>query len=129
LLGRLRAATVEAPPPALIDGLMSLGYGVAYRVRSDALCHIRADIAEAFAGLLIPQDQAAWRPHITIQNKAKPAVAKTLFAELSAAFRPRPLVIAGLAAWHYRGGPWSPIAAYRFGGGRAMKVPSPLIPS
>ena len=129
LLGRLRAATLDAPPPAIIDGLMSLGYGVAYRVRSDALCQIRADIAEAFAAMLIPQDQAAWRPHITVQNKAKPVVAKALLAALSAEFKPRPLVIAGLAAWHYRGGPWSPIAAYRFGGGRAMKTPPPLIAS
>ena len=113
----------------MIDGLMSLGYGVAYRVRSDALCQIRADIAEAFATMLIPQDQAAWRPHITVQNKAKPVAAKELLAVLSAEFKPRPLVIAGLAAWHYRGGPWSPIAAYRFGGGRAMKTPAPLIAS
>lgn len=110
----------------MIDGLMSLGYGVAYRVRSDALCQIRAEIAEAFAALLIPQDRAAWRPHITIQNKARPAVAKALLVELSTAFSPRLLVIAGLAAWHYQGGPWTPIAAYRFGGGRAMKTPPPL---
>jgi 2'-5' RNA ligase superfamily len=129
LLGRLRAATLDAPPPAMIDGLMSLGYGVAYRIRSDALCQIRADIAEAFAGLLIPQDQAAWRPHITIQNKAKPVIAKELLMQLSAEFKPRPLMIAGLAAWHYMGGPWWPIAAYRFGGGRAMKTPPPLIAS
>jgi hypothetical protein len=129
LLGRLRAATLDPPPLAMIDGLMSLGYGVAYRIRSDALCQIRADIAEAFADMLIPQDQAAWRPHVTIQNKAKPAIAKALLAELSAGFRSRPLDIAGLAAWHYRGRPWSPIAAYRFGGGRAMKTPSPLIHS
>jgi 2'-5' RNA ligase superfamily len=127
LLGRLRSAALDPAPPAIIDGLMSLGYGVAYRVRSDALCQIRADIADAFEGLLIPQDQAIWRPHITIQNKARPAVAKALLAELSAAFKPRPLTIAGLAAWHYLGGPWSPIAAYRFGGGRAMKTPPPLI--
>lgn len=129
LLGRLRAATCVPPPTAMIDGLMSLGYGVAYRVRSDTLCQIRAEIAEAFAGLLIPQDLATWRPHITIQNKARPAEAKALLAELSAGFTPRPLAIAGLAAWYYRGGSWSPIAAYRFGGGRAMKTPPPLAAS
>jgi 2'-5' RNA ligase len=126
LLGRLREATRDAAPSAVIDGLMSLGYGVAYRIRSDALCRIRADLAGAFAGLLIPQDQAAWRPHITIQNKARPAIAKALMAELSSRFAPRSVEIAGLAAWHYQEGPWSPIAAYRFGGGRVMKTPPPL---
>lgn len=129
LLGRLREETRATPPPVLIDGLMSLGYGVAYRVRSSALGAARANLAEAFADLLIPQDRATWRPHVTIQNKAKPAVAKALLSQLEAQFQPRPLNIAGLAAWHYRGGPWSPIAAYRFGGGHSMKVPPPLIAS
>jgi 2'-5' RNA ligase len=113
----------------MIDGLMSLGYGVAYRVRSAALEAARDGIAEAFTDLLIPQDRAVWRPHVTIQNKARPAIAKALLAQLEAGFQPRPLSIAGLAAWHYRGGPWSPIAAYRFDGGHSMKVPPPLIAS
>lgn len=113
----------------MIDGLMSLGYGVAYRVRSDDLEDARANIAEAFAPLLIPQDQASWRPHVTIQNKATPAVAKALLTEITKSFIRRRLTIAGLAAWHYQGGPWAPIAAYRFGGGRAMKIPPPLIAS
>ena len=129
LLGRLREETRAPSPPAIIDGLMSLGYGVAYRVRSDALEEARGNLAEAFAALLIPQDQARWRPHVTIQNKAKTTIAKALLTTLEAEFQPRPLIIAGLAAWHYRGGPWSPIAAYRFGGGHTMKVPPPLIAS
>ncbi len=129
LLGRLREEARRPPPPAMIDGLMSLGYGVAYRVRSEDLEIARANIAEAFAAMLIPQDQASWRPHVTIQNKAKPAVAKALLNELAKSFITRRLSIAGLAAWHYQGGPWAPIAAFRFGGGRAMKLPPPLINS
>ena len=31
---------------------------------------------------------------------------KALAEALRADFQPRPFVIAGLAAWHYRGGPW-----------------------
>ena len=31
-------------------------------------------------------------------------------------FRPRPLAIAGLAAWHYRGGPWEPAMTAMFRG-------------
>jgi 2'-5' RNA ligase superfamily len=129
LLGRLRAEAQSPAPPAMIDGLMSLGYGVAYRVRSPQLESARAAIAEAFAGLLIPQDLAHWRPHVTIQNKASPAEAKALLARLLDGFTPRPLIVAGLAAFYYRGGPWEPIAAFRFGGGRTMKVPPPFVRS
>src|SRR3546814_19267462 len=56
--------------------------------------------------LLVPQDQGRPRFHITVQNKVEPAEAKALADELRRAFRPRPLAIAGLADWHYRGGPW-----------------------
>lgn len=127
LLSRLQAETVTPAPPAMIDGLMSLGYGVAYRVRSPALEASRANVADAFSGLLIPQDQATWRPHVTIQNKATPAQAKALLTRLSAEFALKPLIIAGLAAFYYRGGPWEPIAAFRFGGGRPMKTPPPFV--
>jgi hypothetical protein len=92
-----------------------MGRGVGYRVDSPGLAEIRAELAHAFTGLLTPQDQAGWRPHITIQNKVEPAVAKALHAELAARFVPRPLGLAGLAAWFYRGGPWEQIARYPFG--------------
>lgn len=123
LLRRLRDATAASLPLATLDALVSLDTGVAYRVSSADLAYVRADLAEAFTGLLTPQDQSLWWPHITIQNKVKPVVAKALLARLWAAFKPRKLVIAGLAAYHYSEGVWLPIAAYRFGGGRAMKPP------
>lgn len=129
LLGRLKEETRSPVPKAILSGVMLLGYGVAYRVDSPALEEARDNLAEAFRGMLTPQDQARWRPHVTIQNKAKPSVAKALHASLSQTFAPQPLAIAGLAAYHYRGGPWEPIAAYRFGSGHAMKMPPPFIPS
>ena len=70
---------------------MMLGRGVAYRVDSPELLSIRDELAEEFRGLLIPQDQARPRLHITVQNKVEPAAAKMLHAELSATFKPRPL--------------------------------------
>jgi 2'-5' RNA ligase len=127
LIRRLQQETRSFEPKATITGLMSLGYGVAYRVDSPMLEEVRENLANAFDGLLIPQDQARWRPHVTIQNKAKPAVAKALLQNLTAIFSSRPLSIAGLAAYHYRGGPWEPIAAYRFGSGHPMKMPPPFI--
>ncbi|UZW56856.1 2'-5' RNA ligase family protein [Sphingobium sp. JS3065] len=103
---RLKGLCAGPSPGARLTEVMSLGRGVAYRVESPELMAMRDELADAFAGLLTPQDQGSPRFHITVQNKAEPAEAKMLVAELRRDFRARPLVIAGLAAWHYRGGPW-----------------------
>jgi len=116
-LDRRLAAYAAAPPPrATIAGVMDLGAGTAFRIDSEELEDIRGDLAEALRGLLIPQDQARWRPHITIQNKVEPKVAKALQQHLRATFQPRPLAIRGLASWRYLGGPWEPVKAYTFRG-------------
>lgn len=114
---RLAALAAECPPPvAHLSEVMMLGRGVAYRVDSPELLSIRDELAEEFRGLLIPQDQSSPRLHITVQNKVKPADAKMLHAELSAAFKPRLLAISGLTAHYYRGGPWEHIATWSFRG-------------
>jgi hypothetical protein len=93
---------------------MDLGAGTAFRVESEELEDIRLDLAEAFRGLLTPQDQAPWRSHITIQNKVEPREARQLQQRLRATFEPRPLAIKGLASWRYMGGPWEPIRTHVF---------------
>lgn len=113
---RLRVAVDRSAPSATIDRLINLGRGVALHVHAPELLSIRADLADAFRGLMTPQDQAKPRLHITIQNKVSPEQARALIDAMTPDFRPRPLAIAGLAVWHYRGGPWSPIAAFRFRG-------------
>ncbi|WP_226372711.1 2'-5' RNA ligase family protein [Allosphingosinicella flava] len=113
---RLGVITASSPPRATIAGILNLGGGTAFRVESEELKAIRASLAEAFRGLLTPQDQAGWRPHITIQNKVTPAAAKALQQELSIGFSIRPLGIAGLQSWAYRGGPWQPIRRHPFRG-------------
>jgi hypothetical protein len=87
---------------------------VALHVLSEGLAAIRDRIAYAFAGQLTPQDRAGWRAHVTIQNKVAPGVARTLLQSLQGSAVERPLRIAGLAAFHYRGGPWEPIARSAF---------------
>ena len=101
-------------PEARVSGLISLGRGVAYRIESPALVRIRAGLVEAFAGLLTPQDAGGWRPHVTIQNKVTPGVAKLLLDRLQRDFRPRSVELAGLATWWYRGGPWEPLSRHMF---------------
>jgi hypothetical protein len=105
---------------ARLASVVSLGHGVAYRIDSPDLVSVRARIADRFAPLLMPQDRAGWRPHITVQNKVKSGVARDLMGTLSADFTPRPLAIAGLGAWWYRGGPWELIGAWLFGSGHSM---------
>jgi 2'-5' RNA ligase len=112
---RLSEATRgQRAPVAKAAGLMSLGRGVAVRIESPGLTAIRRDLCEAFAGLLTPQDAGGWRPHVTIQNKVAPSMAKLLLGSLGKDFRAREVEIAGLAAWWYRGGPWEPISRHMF---------------
>jgi 2'-5' RNA ligase len=116
--GRLKAEVRIAPRPfASMGEPMLLDTGVILRVRSDALAALRERLAEAFTGMLVPQDAANWRPHVTIQNKANPAEAKRLHAQMTADFhRSRPLSLTGFATHFYRDGPWELIARYRFSG-------------
>jgi hypothetical protein len=116
-LGRRLATYAATPAPrATIAGVIDLGEGTALRIESEELEDIRYDLAQAMRGLLIPQDAAPWRPHITIQNKVEPREARRLQTQLRATFQPRPLSIKGLASWRYLGGPWEPIRSYVFRG-------------
>ena len=103
-------------PGASIDRPYSLGRGVAFRVRSPELEMMRGEIAENFHGSLTSQDSAGWVPHVTVQNKVDPVVAKELLLDLQAGFQPQPLRIDGLALHRYAGGPWEPLARYKFRG-------------
>lgn len=107
-------------PAARVARLLPLGRGVALGIDSPGLVAIRARLAQGLEGLLTPQDRAGWRPHITIQNKVPASEARTLLQDLNRDFAPRPIGIIGLAAWWYRGGPWEPIATFKFG--RSGKV-------
>lgn len=112
---RLRAeARGSSPPEGRVAGLLKFERGVALRVESPALEDIRARIADVFAPMLIPQDRAPWRPHVTIQNKVEPQVAAELYSTLAEGFAARAVSFTGLASWRYRGGPWEPIARYAF---------------
>jgi hypothetical protein len=113
---RLSLAARQPPPCASIAGLMDLGGGVAFRVVSEELDAIRDGISDHLHGLLGAQDAAGWRPHVTIQNKVPPKVARALLAGLEQSFHPRPLGIAGLSLHRYSGGPWETVARYPFRG-------------
>ena len=114
LADRVARASAAKPPRATVARIIDLGEGTALGVDSEELEAIRDELAEAFHGLLTPQDQAPWRPHVTIQNKVAPKEARALQQRLRADFAPRPLAIRGLAAWRYLDGPWEPIRSWSF---------------
>lgn len=111
---RLALCAAAPPPPATVAGIVDLGEGTALRIDSDALEAMRDDLAGALHGLLTPQDQAPWRPHVTVQNKVEPREARRLQQRLRATLLPRPLHIRALAAWRYRDGPWHKIRDFPF---------------
>ena len=116
-IGARLSVYAQVPPPhARLAGLIDLGGGTAFRVESDELEDLRADLAVALHGLLAAQDKGRWTPLVTIQNKVDPREAKRLQQSLRANFELRPLVIKGLASWHYLGGPWQPLRTYSFRG-------------
>lgn len=116
LRNRLSTFAEGARPLASIEGLMNLGGGVAFRVVSPDLDAIRAELSRELIGLLSAQDAGGWRPHVTIQNKVAPRVAKALINELEREFRSRPLIVKGLGLHRYMDGPWEGIAVYPFRG-------------
>ena len=101
-------------PNAMIDGIMDLGGGVAFRVVSTDLDRIREELASGFHGLLSAQDAGGWRPHVTIQNKVSPKTARALAEALRRDFRPRSIGIRGLGLHRYQDGPWQQLAIYPF---------------
>jgi hypothetical protein len=116
LRDRLAALAAAPPPRVLISGIMDLGQGTALRVASDEMEDMRAELAAAFRGMLTPQDQAGWRPHVTVQNKVQRSAAIALQKLLQASDFPRPLTIRGLASWRYLSGPWEKLRDYPFRG-------------
>lgn len=116
LRAALKGWGTDPKPAAAIDCVYSLGVGVAIGIVSADLQAIWMDLARRFERCLIPQDQHPPRLHITIQNKVEPAVARATLAEVEASLIRRPIEIAALACWHYRGGPWSLISRHAFRG-------------
>lgn len=112
---RRLSASAPAPRAEVVD-IMTLGEGTAFRVHSLDLLELRAMIADHFHGMITQQDQGTPRLHITVQNKVTRKEAADLQRDLARTFQPHTLEIHGLAAFHYRDGPWEPAFSIRFRG-------------
>jgi 2'-5' RNA ligase len=109
---RLKLVAREHPAPAVAAaGLRSLGRGVAIVLRSPGLAALHADLAAAWAPLLIPQDRHRFAGHVTVQNKVTPAEARATLAALTAAFVPFTFTVVAIDVWRYLDGPWEHLHA------------------
>ncbi len=99
-----------------VHDLKKLGRGVAYALRGDELDRLHAGLRRGWLEWLTPQDRQPFRPHIVVQNKVDPPVARALYDKLSHGFRPWQVQAAGLLLWHYNGGPWEQAAEFPLGG-------------
>lgn len=114
---RLQAVCGPLPPPTVeIVGLKSLGRGVAFRLRSDELDDVRAELAAGWSTLLIPQDRAGFQAHVTVQNKVTSAEARATHQALAAGFMPFATRAVAVAIWRYCDGPWQALGQVAFRG-------------
>ncbi|MQA32252.1 2'-5' RNA ligase family protein [Modestobacter roseus] len=111
----LRTAAGRAPFDVAVTGVRFLGRGVAIDLDAAELTGLRRALAARFGPWLTRQDRQWAHPHVTVQNKVPPDVARALHAQLAAAFTPETVRARGLGLWHYRGGPWEPAGEFGFG--------------
>ena len=105
---------VQSPLRLHVAGVQFLGQGVAYSVQSSELEALHRELQAQWLPDLTPQDQQRRRPHVTVQNKVRPEVARALHEQLSAEFTPFEATGTGLQLWAYRGGPWEWIRTFDF---------------
>jgi hypothetical protein len=108
-------ASQPGPLPLAVTGLKFMGRGVMYTLANPTLPALHRRLQQQWQPWLSAQDQQGLRPHITVQNKVDPAVARALLAELVAGFKTFEVQGTGLAVWAYRGGPWEQRQVFPFG--------------
>ena len=97
-----------------VPKLRFLGKGVAAVVVAPQLLALHAGLARQWLQYLSAQDRQRLSPHVTLQNKVDPAVARGLFEKLSPRWMGLNGQAIGLSLWWYRGGPWELAAGFAF---------------
>ena len=97
-----------------VPELRSSGNGVVFRIESELLKQLHAQLQTRFKEVLIPQDRQRLWPHITIQNKVPAQQAHELLNTLNKDFKPFSIEAQGFVVWEYLNGPWSLQRTYYF---------------
>ena len=109
-MGRLGEVRLPRDPiPLLLDDPLLLGFGVAIRVQSPELDHVRDATRLVMGREFSRQDSERWRAHVTIQNKVTSDDARRLHQQLATGFQPRAGAATALLVWEYLNGPWKPV--------------------
>ena len=103
------------PFPVQVTDVFPLGRGVAYRLAAEEAHRLHRRLQERWQAHLTRQDAQPFRPHVTVQNKVEPEVARATLERLRASFRPLSASAVGLELWRYDGGPWTLLRRWTFG--------------
>jgi hypothetical protein len=117
---RLRLKALARGTPAFAAEVLpprSIGNGVAFPLNAPMLVNVHAELADAWAPLLIAQDRGRLYPHVTVQNKVTAAVAHATLATLAAGFAPWRAQVLAIDIWRYLGGPWEDVGSVALRGG------------
>ena len=98
-----------------VTEVVPLGRGVAYRLAAEEAHRLHASLQDRWRPHLTRQDAQPFRPHVTVQNKVDPEVARATLERLRVGFRPEVTRAVGLDLWRYDGGPWTLLSPYDFG--------------
>ncbi len=101
-------------------GLRFLGRGVAAEVSSPVLVHLQQQLVVGWMPWLTRQDQQRYRPHITLQNKVTPEVARELYDRLNLEWQCFSGKGEGLLLWYYKGGEWEMASEFPFLGSKML---------
>jgi 2'-5' RNA ligase len=101
--------------PVAVTEPYLLGRGVAYRLASEEAELLHHGLQERWRPHLTRQDAQPFRPHVTVQNKVEPEVARATLERLRMGFRPETTQAVGLELWRYDGGPWDLVRRSPFG--------------
>jgi hypothetical protein len=92
--------------PLSITDVVSIGKGVAYKAESLQLMQMHYLLQKKWKAFLTSQDRQKLWPHITIQNKVSPDVARQTLLQLKDSFESFTVMGIGLSLYSYEGGPW-----------------------
>jgi len=110
---------VAAVPPFAVDvtEVFPLGRGVAYRLVAEPAQRLDRRLQDRWRPHLTRQDAQPFRPHVTVQNRVEPELARATLDRLRATFRPEVIRAVGLELWRYDGGPWTLLRRWQLGSG------------
>src|SRR5688572_17168889 len=106
----------QSQPPIVLEviEIKSIGRGVAYKIESQELVQLHQTMQQKWKPWLTPQDSQKRWPHITVQNKVSPELARQSLQTLQASFQPFAATGLGFSLWSYEGGPWKHLKDYPF---------------